>query len=130
MNSEGLESALILDTQSRVVHCSPAATALIGQHADSMANQPVKIVFPGLPLSPHTPGYNIAYAAIHGAQGHWALQWAQTAVGARIGLQVLLTHMRLDGALFIAVLLRADQSQLQHLVSTRQMTLADLSATR
>lgn len=123
MNFEGLESALILDTQSRVVHCSPAATALIGQHADSMANQPVKTVFPGLPLSPHTPGYNIAYAAIHGAQGHWALQWAQTGAGAPVGLQVLLTRMKVNGDLFIALQLRADQSYLQRLVSTRRMAL-------
>lgn len=129
MNFEAREAALILDTQSRVVHCSPAATALIGLHADAMANQPVKTVFPMLPLSPNTPGYNLAYAVIHGAQGHWMLQSAKTAAGAPIGLQVLLTRMKVNGALFIALHLRADQSHLQRLVSMRCMALADAVAT-
>lgn len=125
MHFEEHEAALILDTESRVVHCGPAATALLGQHADAMTNRPVRAIFPALPLSPHTPGYNIAYAAIHGAQRHWTLHWAQTVRGDLMRLQILFASMKKGKELFIALQLRADQSHLQRLVSARHKALAN-----
>jgi PAS domain-containing protein len=117
MNFEEHDAALILDTESRVVYCGPAATALLGQHADSMTNRPVRAIFPALPLSLHTPGYNLAYVVIHGAQRHWMLHWAQTVRGDLMPLQILFSSMKKGKLLFIALQLRADQSHLQRLAS-------------
>jgi PAS domain-containing protein len=110
MYCEEREAALILDTQGRVVHCSPAANALLGQHADTMVDLPVKAVFPKLPMSPQTPGYNLAYAAIHGTRDNWMLHWAQTLGGGCIGLLVRFGRVKMNGALYIALTLSADMS--------------------
>lgn len=115
MNCEERETALILDTQGRVVHCSPAAAALLGQEADTMANHPVKAVFPGLPMSQNTPGYNVAYASLKGAQGLWAQHWTHIANGAPIALEILFACIKRKGVLFITLYLREMPSHLQQL---------------
>lgn len=115
MNCEKREADLILDTQGRVVCCSPAATALLGQPANVMANHPVKAVFPGLPIAANTPGYNVAYAVIHGAQGQWTPHQAQTSGGNPVVLEILLTCMKMNKELFIALNLRKKPSPLQQL---------------
>lgn len=115
MNCVESETALILDTQGLVVHCSPAAAVLLGQEADAMANHPVKTVFPGLPMSQNTPGYNVAYAALKGAQGQWAQYWAQISSGAPIALEILFACIKQKGVLFITLHLREKSPHLQQL---------------
>ena len=110
MYCEEREAALILDTQGRVVHCSTAAKTLLGQHADAMIDLPVKAVFPKLPMSAQTPGYNLAYAAMHGTHNHWMLHWAQTLGGHCIGLKVRFGRVKMKGELYIALTLSADLS--------------------
>lgn len=80
-------AALKLDPTGRVTHVNPAASELLGCISDELAGQGVAAVIPGLPLSPTTPGYNMAYAVFHAADDVWIRRTALSLDGRQIPVE-------------------------------------------
>jgi hypothetical protein len=60
---------LTLDLTGDIVGCDQDLVHLLGSQADVLIGKPVRTFIPGIPFSAKTPGYNFAYAIVHGGNG-------------------------------------------------------------
>lgn len=68
--------SLILDGNGTIRFCSNALANLVGVGAGELVGRTIKSLLPEMPLSPTTPGYNVAFAAFSCAAGYlhkWVL---------------------------------------------------------
>lgn len=108
--SQARDAALVIDAESHIVRCSQSVADLMGKTVEALTNRPVKEIFPRLPMTAKTPGYNLAYAAIHGAQGGWMRHFGRPTNGALIPLEISFTCMKVDKKFQIAINIRSGQS--------------------
>lgn len=102
-------AALRLDAHGRITHASPAASELLGSTSDELTGQVASAVIPGLPLSPTTPGYNMAYAVFHAADGAWVRRTALSMDGRRIPVETAFFVDEAPGQRPISLSLRAQR---------------------
>jgi hypothetical protein len=87
---------MTLDGQGHICSCSESIAALAGIPPVKLLGQPVKTLLPALPVSGDTPGYNVAFAAFHGASGRVYLSRLKKSDGSAIAVSVLLNVLRVN----------------------------------
>ncbi|MBT9505095.1 PAS domain-containing protein [Rhodoferax sp.] len=102
-------AALKLDAHGRITEANPAASELLGCACGELAGQAVSAVIAGLPLSPTTPGYNMAYAVFHAADGAWVRRTARLPDGQRIPIETAFSVREVEGQRPITLSLRAQR---------------------
>jgi hypothetical protein len=90
----GPSGLMMLDSQGHICFCSAGLAALAGVTPAKLVGQAVKILLPALPVSGNTPGYNVAFAAFHGASGRVYLSRLIKSDGSSIAVSVLLNVLR------------------------------------
>ncbi len=102
----GFGASLVIDGAGRILRCSPWVTAALGWPPGALAGLPVSAVIADLPFAAGTPGYNLAYAVFHGAEGAWSRRTALTAQGMKVPVDIALAKVSVDGKPCIAFSLR------------------------
>lgn len=105
-SSPAAPAALTLDAHGRITHSNPAASALLGRTTEELTGQAVATVIQGLPFVAATPGYNMAYAVFHAADGAWAQRTALSADGRQLPVETAVAFGTLDGERRITLRLR------------------------
>jgi hypothetical protein len=82
------DASVIFDIFSRILCCSPAAAKLFGRQQNILVGIAVSELFPSLPLTPHTPGHNIAYTVFHGADNQWLRHMAVLSNGYKVPIDI------------------------------------------
>lgn len=100
------DAIVVLDLAGRVTACNSAAAALLGRPAGAVSGHAVSSLISGLPFAAETPGYNLAFASLHGAQDSWLSGAARLADGDPIAIDVALTCAKRADGHFIFLMLR------------------------
>jgi PAS domain-containing protein len=90
----GSSGLMMLDSQGHICSCSEGLAALAGVTPVELVGQAVKTLLPAMPVSGNTPGYNVAFAAFHGASGRVYLSRLIKSDGSSIAVSVLLNVLR------------------------------------
>lgn len=99
-------AVLTIDAEGRITDCNPEAKELLGWQSESLEGHPVTEVVPELPFSPHTPGYNLAFAIFQAANGVWMRQRARLADGRELLVDMALSSMLVNFKRHITLSLR------------------------
>jgi hypothetical protein len=97
---------LTVDMTGNITGCSAAAALLLDSPSQTLKGCAVKAVILHLPLSPTTPGYNLAYAVFHGTSGLWQRRTALASDGRKIFIEVAFSNVTIEGERFITLALR------------------------
>jgi PAS domain S-box-containing protein len=100
------EASLIVDVAGRITHCSRAAIELLGQKSEALIGRAVAAVIEGLPISPDTPGYNLAYAILQATEGQWAHRNALQTDGKKIPVDIQFSDVMKQLPFFITLTLK------------------------
>ena len=100
------EAALIVDVAGRITHCSRAAIELLGDKSEALIGRAVAAVIEGLPISPDTPGYNLAYAILQATDGQWARRNAVQTDGQKIPVDIQFSDVMKQLPFFITLTLK------------------------
>ena len=100
------EASLIVDVAGRITHCSRAAIELLGQKSEALIGRAVAAVIEGLPISPDTPGYNLAYAILQATDGQWAHRSAVQTDGQKIPVDIQFSDVMKQLPFFITLTLK------------------------
>ncbi|CAK0780268.1 hypothetical protein CCP3SC15_720002 [Gammaproteobacteria bacterium] len=109
------DAALIIDIDGRINCCSPAAAELLGSGSEILRGNTVAAVIPGLPFTPNTPEYNIAYAIFHGADDLWVRHTALSVDGRKIPIDVAFVGVMNNGGAFIVLTIKPVEEDYQRL---------------
>ena len=104
------EATVTVDAHGRIAHCSAAGAELLGSQVESLIGQPLSQFFDQLPFDPNTPGYNLAYAVFHSAEGRWQRHRVATPDGLRVGVDMAMSSVRMKGRRAIQITLKATDS--------------------
>ena len=99
------ENTLIVDVAGRITHCSRAAIELLGDKSEALIGRAVAAVIEGLPISPDTPGYNLAYAILQATEGQWARRNAVQTDGQKIPVDIQFSDVMKQLPFFITLTL-------------------------
>lgn len=105
-SSQAFHAALMLDAHGRITQSNQAANTLLGRTPEELTGQTVATVIKGLPFAATTPGYNMAYAVFHAADGTWARRTAVSTDGIHIPIETAVSFGALDGERRIKLRLR------------------------
>ena len=97
------EASLIVDVAGRITHCSRAAIELLGDKSEALIGRAVAAVIEGLPISPDTPGYNLAYAILQARDGQWAHRNALQTDGKKIPVDIQFSDVMKQLPFFITL---------------------------
>jgi PAS domain S-box-containing protein len=86
-------AVLTIDAEGRITDCNQEANELLGWRSETLEGHPVTEVVPELPFSPNTPGYNLAFAVFHAANGVWMRRMARLADGRELFVDMALSSM-------------------------------------
>lgn len=75
------DAVLTIDAEGRITACTLEAKELLGWESECPEGCAATTVIPELPFSANTPGYNLAYAVFHSANGMWLRRVALLADG-------------------------------------------------
>jgi hypothetical protein len=100
------DRSLIADRAGRIVFCRLNTAAFFGRRSADLLGQPVARVFPELPLCSQTPGYNLAFARLHGVPRNWIRLHARHADGSQVAVAVAIAALALAHASFIVFTIR------------------------
>ena len=105
---QGQSALLTVNSSGCITACNPQARALLGWTADSPGPEGERVtnVLPELPFSPATPGYNLAYAVFHAANGLWTRRLVLLADGRKIFVDIALSSVVVKFRRFITLSLR------------------------
>jgi len=92
----GWSGLLTLDSQAHICFCSESLAALAGITPLDLVGKPVKTLLPALPLNNATPGYNLAFAAFHGASRRAHVSRLIKSDGTSIAVSVLMNVLRVN----------------------------------
>lgn len=99
-------AVLTIDAQGRITDCNSDAKELLGWRSEALEGHPVTEVIPELPFSPSTPGYNLAFAVFHAANGVWMRRMARLADGRELSVDMALSSMLVNFKRHITLSLR------------------------
>lgn len=88
---------LTLDSEGHITSGDQDMAQLLGPQAHALSGKLVTTVIADLPFSEKTPGYNLAYAIFHGANGQKVRRKAQVANGKSIPVDTVLSSRRVKG---------------------------------
>jgi PAS domain-containing protein len=91
------DANLAIDNSGHIVECNQPALAMFGLNHGSLLGHAVTEVIPTLPLSPQTPGYNLAYGIFHSAATHAAQHLARTAQQTTLPVHVTFARLLRHG---------------------------------
>jgi PAS domain S-box-containing protein len=97
---------ITIDTEGRITECNHEAEELLGWDADDQRGRAATSVIPTLPFSPKTPGYNLAYAIFHAANGIWMPRVAIAQDGRSVCVDTALSSAVVDSVRHITLSLR------------------------
>ena len=97
---------LTLDVMGHIISGDQDLANLLGPQAGVLAGRAVKTVIPDIPFSAKTPGYNLAYAIVHGANGAEVRRTARSADGRGILVDTVLSNRNTQGIRNITLKLR------------------------
>ena len=86
-------ASLVIDAAGRVVTCTPRAARLLRCAGASLAGRAIREVFPELPFSANTLGYNLAYAVFQAAGKRWVRRVALLEDGRKIHFETTLSSV-------------------------------------
>ncbi len=104
------KAALVIDINGCIIECTQSTTDLLGQTPESLVGQDVSVVFPGLPFSQETPGYNLAYVGMDHAKNVWERSTARTPSGGSIAVEIAHYLIKRGSKNFIVLFLRRPSS--------------------
>jgi hypothetical protein len=88
---------LTLGPEGDITSCDRGIEYLLGSQADVLAGKAITEVMPELPFSAQTPGYNLAYAIFHGANGAKVRRTARSGNGNCLAVETVLSSRNVDG---------------------------------
>jgi len=88
---------LTLDVEGGITSCDEGIEYVLGSQADALAGKAVTAVMPELPFSAQTPGYNLAYAIFHGANGAKVRRTARSGNGNSLAVETVLSSRNVEG---------------------------------
>jgi len=94
---------LTLDVGGHITSCDQGMVHLLGSEADALAGKAVTAVIPELPFSAQTPGYNLAYAIFHGANGERVRRTARSGNGNSLAVETVLSSRNVNGCRSISL---------------------------
>lgn len=100
------EASLVINGAGHIEDCSPQLTASLGWPAGGLVGLPVSTVIAKLPFAVNTPGYNLAYAVFHSAEGVWIRSIALSARGVKVPVDIALSKVIFQGKHCIGISLR------------------------
>ena len=99
-------AVLTIDPEGRITECNPEAKTLLGWETDGPWGRCATAVIPTLPFSPNTPGYNLAYAIFHAANGIWMPRMAYASDGRALSVDTALSSKVVNSVRHIVLSLR------------------------
>ena len=99
-------AVLTIDAEGRITDCNPEAKELLGWQSETLEGHAVTEVVPELPFSKNTPGYNLAFAVFHAANGVWMRRMARLADGRELFVDMALSSMLVNFKRHITLSLR------------------------
>lgn len=97
---------LTLNAEGRIMGCNLEAKELLGWESESPEGCAATTVIPELPFSSKTPGYNLAYAVFHSANGLWRRRVALLADGRKTFVDIELSSAVVKFRRYITLSLR------------------------
>ncbi|MCF8156274.1 MAG: hypothetical protein K9K35_09750 [Rhodoferax sp.] len=97
---------LTLALTGDIVGCDQDLVHLLGSQADVLIGKPVRTFIPGIPFSAKTPGYNFAYAIVHGVKGARVRRTVRTSDGHGVLVDTSLLSRNIKGHRSIELKLR------------------------
>lgn len=86
--------SLILDGNGTIMFCSNALALLVGTTASELVGRTIKSLLPEMPLSPTTPGYNVAFAAFSWAAGSLHQWMLIRSDGSKLAVDASITSLK------------------------------------
>ena len=99
-------ASMSIDVSGLVVNCTPSAGRMLQGAGTGLAGRAIRDVFPELPFSANTPGYNLAYAIFHAAGKHWVRRVALLKDGRSVSIETRLSTVVGEGGREISMSLR------------------------
>jgi len=103
------DATVTIDAHGCITDCSMAGAHLLGS-AENLMGKPLSKFLDHLPFGHNTPGYNLAYAVFHGADGRWQRHTTAARNGQVIGVDVALSSVMMNGNRAIKLTLKAADS--------------------
>ncbi len=99
-------AVLTLNAEGRITDCNLGAKELLGWESETPEGCAATTVIPELPFSSKTPGYNLAYAVFHSANGLWQRRVALLADGRQTFVDIELSSVVVKFRRYITLSLR------------------------
>lgn len=101
------DAALTADAHGYITDYSLAAAHLLGRSAENLTGKPLWQLIHQLPFGQNTPGYNLAYAVFHGADGRWQRHTTIAPDGQVTSIDVAMASVMMNGSRAIKLTLKA-----------------------
>lgn len=105
------DAVLTLDAEGRITACTLEAKELLGWELEYPEGCAATTVLPELPFSAKTPGYNLAYAVFHSANGMWMRRVAMLADGRKALVDIEMSSVVVKFKRYITLSLRLSSPQ-------------------
>ena len=100
------DAVLTIDAEGRITACTLEAKELLGWESECPEGCAATTVIPELPFSAKTPGYNLAYAVFHSANGMWMRRTALLADGRKALVDIEMSSIVVKFRRYITLNLR------------------------
>jgi hypothetical protein len=101
---------LTLDMEGHIISSDQDLEQLLGFESAALTGKTMKTLIPTIPFSEKTPGYNLAYAIVHGAKGAEVRRTARSADGKGVLVDTVLSSRNVKGHRNITLKLRGSSS--------------------
>lgn len=105
------DAVLTIDAEGRITACTLEARELLRWESESPEGCAATAVIPALPFSAKTPGYNLAYAVFHSANGIWTRKVALLADGGKTLVDIKMSSVVVKFKRYITLNLRLSRPQ-------------------
>lgn len=105
------DAVLTIDAEGRITACTLEAKELLGWESECPEGCAVTTVIPELPFSAKTPGYNLAYAVFHSANGMCKRRVALLADGRKALVDIAMSSVVVELKRYITLSLRLSRPE-------------------